>query len=161
SRPEIDALLKSARAALANEEYARALALAKQALALKPDAHSAFNAFQIVAWAHYLDGRLDESAEALALAKRIARPDPALEGAILFGRGDLAGARRLLEAARSAGDGRKDLAGTLIQVLIAQSEIARAAAIALDISDTLSDDDARKMAQIAFEGAAFEWSARL
>src|SRR5690606_1252702 len=58
-------------------------------------------------------------------------------------------------------DDRKEIVGPLIQVLIKQGEVARAAAIALDIVETLSDDDVRQMAEIAAEHAAHGWAARL
>ena len=33
--------------------------------------------------------------------------------------------------------------------------------MAFDIVESLSDEDARRMAKIAFDGRAFEWAARL
>ena len=59
------------------------------------------------------------------------------------------------------GDDRKEIVGPLIQVLLEQGEVSRAAAVAFDIVDALSEEDARRMAKIAFEGRAFDWSARL
>ena len=37
----------------------------------------------------------------------------------------------------------------------------RASAVAYDIVDSLSEEDARKMAKLAFDSRAFDWSARL
>src|SRR5439155_20985001 len=47
------------------------------------------------------------------------------------------------------------------QILIGQGEVARAAAVAYDIVESLSADDARRMAEIALEHGVFDWSARL
>lgn len=75
-------------------------------------------------------------------------------------------ARRVLEGARAAGDDRKEVVGPLIQVLLEQREVARAAAVALDVVDSLSDEDVRRMVDLSFEGgasdaSAYDWSARL
>ena len=94
-------------------------------------------------------------------AKSLGEVDAALVGATLHAGGDLVAARKVLEAALSKGDDRKEVAGPLIQVLIQQGEVARAAAVALGIVDALSDEDVRKMAEIALENRAFEGSARL
>ena len=94
-------------------------------------------------------------------AARIEEVDPALRGVVMLARGDRKQARRALEEARKRGDNRKEVVGPLIQILIEEGEIARASAVALDIVESLSDEDTRKMAQIAFEGGAFDWSARL
>ena len=51
-------------------------------------------------------------------------------------------AQRVLEQARARGDDRKEVVGPLIQILIEQGEVPRAAAVALDIVDALSTDDA-------------------
>jgi Zn-dependent protease/thioredoxin-like negative regulator of GroEL len=160
--PELAATLQSARAALAEEELDRALALAQDVLSRETvTPRAAKEALEIVAWAHLLAGRLPAAMETLAQLRRSSEPDAALAGAILFARGDLGEARRVLEQARGRGDSRKEVAGPLIQILIQQGEVPRAAAVALDIVDTLSEEDVRQMASIAVDHAAFEWAARL
>ncbi len=163
---ELAALLQSARHALTEEDYNRAIALAHRALegdggSIAVPARASREALEIVAWAHLLEDRIEAANETLARARKHGEPDASLAGAVLFARRDLAAARRVLEEARSRGDDRKEVVGLLIQILIEQGEVARAAAVALDIVDTLSTEDARRMAQIAFEGRAYSWSARL
>jgi Zn-dependent protease len=164
--PELAALLRSARHALANEQLDRAMALAQQVLdgdggTIAAPPQAIFEALEVFAWAHLLGGRPDLAAEVLGQARRIAEPDPALSGAVLMAQKNLGKAREVLEAARAKGDDRKEVVGPLIQILIEQEEVARAAAVAFDIVDSLSDDDARRMAQIAYEHRSFDWSARL
>lgn len=164
--PELMALLQSARHAVAEEQTARAMTLAQQVLGgdggtIPVSPRAVLQALEIITWAHLLDGRLDQAADTLAQIRKMGEPDAALAGAVALARKDLRDARRVLEAARARGDDRKEVVGPLIQVLIEQGEIARAAAVAFDIVDSLSDDDARRMAQIAFESRSFDWSARL
>jgi Zn-dependent protease len=159
---ELAAMLQTARSALAEEQLARAISIAQAVLIATPlPPRAAVLALEIIGWAHLLGDDPREAAKAVASAKSLGDVDAALVGATLHATGDLAGARKVLEGARSAGDNRKEVAGPLIQVLIQQGEVPRAAAVALEIVDTLSDDDLRKMAQIALEGAAFDGSARL
>lgn len=159
--PEHQAKLISARAALAADDLSRALALAQEILDDRPADEAQRAALEVMAWAHFLGGNVDASFETLSHVRRFGEPDAALVGALLHAKGDLPGARKILEQARAKGDDRKEVAGPLIQVLLAQGEVARAAATALDIADALSEDDARKMAELAFDGGAFDWSARL
>ncbi len=164
---EFLSLLHRARHAVADEDTATARELCTQLLARDPDAEDApppnarREAFEILAWASLLDDNVSDAAAKVEDASKLGEVDPALAGAVHFAKRELNQARRVFEAARSRGDDRKEVVGPLIQILIEQSEVARAAAIAYDIVDSLSEDDARKMAQLAFEHAAFDWSARL
>jgi tetratricopeptide (TPR) repeat protein len=164
--PELAALLRAARNALGNEELERASSLAQRVLegdggtiAVPPTARSA--ALDVIAWAHLLEGRPEVAAEVLAQIRRIAVPDAGLEGAVLFALKDFPKARQVLEAARAKGDDRKQIVGPLVQILIAQNEVGRAAELALAVVDTLSDDDTRQMAALAVEHRAFASAARL
>jgi len=164
---ELLSLLSRARQAIADDDLDKARTLAQQILA-RPDTEeeplpkrARREALEILAWAAYLADDTEEAARKVAEAKKLGEVDPALIGAIHFARRELAQARRILEAARAAGDDRKEIVGPLVQILIEQGEIARAAAVAYDIADSLSEDDARRMAKLAFEGRAFDWSARL
>jgi Zn-dependent protease len=159
---ELAALLQSARSALAEEQLARAISLAESVLAeeqLPPRA--GVLALEIIAWAHLLQDDPREAARKVETAQKLGNVDAALLGATLHATGDLVAARRVLEGAFSKGDHRKEVVGPLIQVLIQQGEVPRAAAVALDIVETLSQDDVRKMAEIALDNRAFEWAARL
>lgn len=159
---ELDAMLKTARSALADDDLARAISIADDVLLAKPlPPRAAVLALEIIGWARLLGDDPQEAAKAVASAKKLGDVDAALVGATLHATGDLVGARKVLEAALAGGDRRKEVVGPLIQVLIAQGEVARAAAAALDIVDTLSDDDARKMAEIALDHRAFDEAARL
>jgi Zn-dependent protease len=159
---ELAALLQTARSALAEEQLERAISIAQTVLAETPlPPRAAILALEIIGWAHLLGDDPREAAKAVASAKSLGDVDAALVGATLHATGDLAGARKVLEGARSAGDNRKEVVGPLIQVLIQQGEVARAAAAALDIVETLSEEDARKMAEIALEHRDFAGAARL
>jgi Zn-dependent protease len=162
--PEAAALLRSAREALSDEKLDRAIELAEQALASTPgpgSGRAAVAALEVIAWAHHLAGRLDEAEAAARRAGVLGPVDAALAAALLLARGERKEARRLLELSRAQGDDRKEVVGPLIQVLLEEGEVARAAAVALDVVDTLSEDDIRRMASLAFEGSAYEWAGRL
>ena len=169
--PATAGLVRQARDALAAEQVDRAIALSQQILEGRspepgappepPPARAAHAALEVIAWAHLLAGRVDEAHQAVDAARRIDTPDPALAAAILLARREIQKARKVLEAARAAGDDRKEVVGPLIRILIEQGEISRAAAVAYDIVDSLSEEDARQIAELAFEGGAYDWSARL
>jgi Zn-dependent protease len=163
---EANALLQSARHALGQDDFERALTLARRTLegdegSFVPTPTVRLKAFEVVAWAKLHQEDLDGAAEALGEARRAGEPDAALVGAFALAKGNTAEARRVLEAARGKGDDRREIVGPLVQALLAEGEVARAASVALEIVDQLSDDDVRKMAGIAFEAGAFEWSGRL
>ncbi len=159
---EIAAMLQTARSALAEEELARAVSIAESVLATTPlPPRAAVLALEIIAWARLLGDDPREAAKVVESAKSLGNVDAALVGATLHATGDLVAARRVLEGARSHGDNRKEVVGPLIQILIQQGEVPRAAAVALDIVETLSQEDVRKMAEIALDNRAFDWAARL
>ncbi|MEP7121262.1 MAG: site-2 protease family protein [Byssovorax sp.] len=159
---ELAAMLQTARTALADDDLARARSIAEDVLLAKPlPPRAAVMALEIIGWARLLGDDPAEAAKAVASAKKLGEVDAALVGATLHATGDLAAARQVLEAALRGGDRRKEVVGPLIQVLIQQGEVERAAAAALDIVDTLSEDDARRMAEIALEHRAFDGAARL
>jgi len=159
--PEVTAQLAMARAALADDDYDRAGTIAESVLSDQVPANARLDALHIIAWAHLLLDRHDEAARVAAVIERHGTVDLALTGAILHARGDLSRAREALESARTQGDERKEVLGPLIQILIAQGEVARATSIALDIVDSLSEDDARQMAAIALEAGIYDGSSRL
>jgi Zn-dependent protease len=158
---ELERELFRAGEALDDDRYDQAAEIAEKVLAQEPPRAGRIRALEVIAWARLLAGRIDEAERTTRAIERHGRSDAALSGAILFARKDNDGARAVFESARAIGDDRKEIVGPLIQILIAQGEVARAAAIALDILDTLSIDDARKMAEIAFEQGAHGWAARL
>jgi Zn-dependent protease len=163
---EASALLQSARHALGQDQFDRALTLARRALegdegTFVPTPMVRLKAFEVVAWTKLQQEDLPGATDALTEARRAGEPDAALVGALALAKGNTAEARRVLEAARGKGDDRREIVGPLVQALLAENEVARAAAVALEIVDQLSDDDVRKMAGIAFSASAFEWSGRL
>lgn len=163
---DILARLTAARRALADEDFAQAASLANEAVRLTGDHDTPLprvkvQAYEVLGWAAQLRGDMDEAARWVKAAQQHGTPDAALVAAVMIGRGDAKDARKLLEQTRAAGDDRKEIVGPLIQILIAEGEVPRAAAVAFDIVESLSDDDARKMAEIAFGARAFEWAARL
>jgi Zn-dependent protease len=163
--PEQQALLLAARHALGEEDLERAASLAQRVLEEGAPPGARRDALEVIAWTHLLSDRVDTAAEVLAEASRSGEEmvalDAALEGAVSLARGDLVHARTVLQAARAKGDARKSVVGPLVQVLIAQGEVAKAAEEALAIVDALSEEDARKMATIASEHGAFAQAARL
>ena len=159
---ELAAMLQTARSALAAEQLERAISIAEAVLASTPlPPRAAILALEIIGWAHLLGANPREAAQAVAAAKSLGDVDAALVGSTLQATGDLAGARRVLEGAHRKGDDRKEIMGPLIQILIQQGEVPRAAEAALSIVETLSEDDVRRMAEIAVEHRAFSWAARL
>ncbi len=158
---ELERELHRAREALDDDRYDQAVAIAEKVLAREPPRAGRIRALEVIAWARLLEGRIDEAERTTRAIERHGRSDASLSGAILFARKDYAGARAVFESARAIGDDRKEIVGPLIQILIAQGEVARAAAIALDILDTLTIDAARKRAEFAFEQGAQGGAARL
>ncbi|MBK8259110.1 MAG: site-2 protease family protein [Polyangiaceae bacterium] len=163
---EILTKLRSARRALAEDDLVQATILANEAVRMtgnyeEPLPRVRLEAYEVLGWAAQLRGEHDEAARWVKAAQQHGVPDAALIGAVLLARGEIKDARKILEAARAAGDDRKEIVGPLIQILIAEGEVPRAAAVAYDIVESLSEDDARQMAQIAFGARAYEWSARL
>ncbi|MBM4358791.1 MAG: hypothetical protein FJ096_11870 [Deltaproteobacteria bacterium] len=159
--PELERELKRASDALADERFAEARTTAETILANEPPRGGRIRALETIAWAYLLEGKIEDATRAVRAMERHGKADAALAGGVLFARRDLAAARAVFEAARAVGDDRKEVVGPLIQILIEEGEVARAAAIALDIVDTLSDDDIRQMAEIAAQQRAYAWSARL
>ncbi|MSP24842.1 MAG: hypothetical protein EXR75_06675 [Myxococcales bacterium] len=159
---ELTQQLERGTEALADDRLDEARTIAELVLSENPPRAGRLAALHLLAWAHLLANRLDLAAGIVGkLHAEGVEPDVALAGAVLLARGERDKARSLFEAARARGDDRKEVAGPLIQILIAQGEIARAAAIAVDIFDVLSDADARQMAELALVPAAYGWSARL
>lgn len=164
---EILSILHRARDAVANDDITKARSLCTDLLARDPDADGApppnarREALEILAWAALSEDNTNDASAKLEEAKALGEVDAALVGAVHFAKREVKEARRVFENARAQGDERKEVVGPLIQILIEQGEVARAAAIAYDIADSLSEDDARRMAQLAFEHEAFDWSARL
>jgi len=160
---ELLTLLRRAQRALADEQLDEAAARATEVLSRDPEPPRAAmrEAHEVLGWVSMLDGNTKGAAAALAEAKRYGQADAALAAAVARAQGDVRQARRILEDARAAGDDRKEVVGPLIQILIEHGEVPRAAAVALDIIESLSEEDARRMAEIAFEHGSFEWAARL
>jgi Zn-dependent protease len=162
---ETRAELARAKRALEDDRYDEAGTLAELVLARRPPPAARRAALEILAWAHLLEGRADEAARVVRALEREGggrtSADAALVGAVLIARDERAEARRILEAARAGGDDRKEIAGPLIQILVLEGEVARAAALAFDILDSLSDEDARKVVELAFEHKSYEWASRL
>jgi Zn-dependent protease len=163
--PEQQAMILAARHALGEEDLERAASLAQRVLEEGAPPGARRDALEVIAWTHLLSDRVDTAAEVLAEASRTGGEtvvlDAALEGAVSLARGDLVHARTVLQEARAKGDHRKSVVGPLVQVLIAQGEVAKAAEEALAIVDALSEEDARKMATIANQHGAFAQAARL
>lgn len=158
---ELERDLRRASAALDDEHFDEACRLADAILAKDHPLPGRIRALEILGWAHFRQGSFDEAITALRELQKHGRTDAALAGGLLFARGDQVRARSMFEEARAAGDDRKEVVGPLIQILIAQGDVPRAAAIALDIADTLSDEDIRRMAEVAEEHRAYAWAARL
>lgn len=164
---EILSLLRRARQAVGDDDLPKARLICNELLERDPDGDNApppnakREVYEILAWAALSADDVDDASAKLDEAKQLGDVDAALIGAVHFAKREMNDARKVLEAARTRGDERKEVVGPLIQILIEQGEVARAAAIAYDIVDSLSEDDARKMAQLAFDNAAFDWSARL
>jgi hypothetical protein len=159
--PAVLQRLRQAEQALADERYDEAGTQAELLLTETLPSKARVKALHIVGWAHLFENRADEAMRVLKTIRREGQADPLFVGTLLMQKGELVEARSVIEQARGDGDDRKELVGPLIQILIKQGEVARAAAIAFDIVESLSDEDARQMAAIAFEQAAYPWASRL
>jgi Zn-dependent protease len=157
--------LRSARRKLDDDDPEGALSelrpLVDHALGTRPSSRAVAEALSITAWAHLSRGDVDGATSSLARLSRFQSPDLALVGSVAFARGDVRAARNSLEAARAAGDVRKEVFGPLIQVLLRDGEPARAAALALDSIDSLSSSDARTLAGIVRDQGSAHWSGML
>ncbi|AKT40007.1 M50 family metallopeptidase [Chondromyces crocatus] len=159
---ELLSLIRRGRRALADDHLDEAAALAAEILARETVPRpAARQAHEIMAWVRLLGDDPKTAQVSVVQARRYGDVDPALEAGVARALGESRVARRILEEARMAGDDRKEVVGPLIQLLLEQGEVNRAAANALDIVESLSEEDARKMAEIAFDEGSFEWSARL
>jgi Zn-dependent protease len=159
--PQIMARLHDAGRALEEGRYNDAGSAAEALLDDEPPAPVRLDALHIVAWAYLLGDEPKQAARVIDAIGRLGMVDPALAGAVLLAEERFDEAREVLEGARALGDDRKEIVGPLIQILIRQEEIARAAALALDITESLSDNDIRQMADIASKHSAFAWASRL
>lgn len=158
---EMAVKLKQAKAALADQRYEMAATQAELVLGEDPPKAARVQAMHILGWTQYLRDDLEAAKRTVAALRKLGDVDPGLEGSLLLTEGSASKARELFEKARADGDDRKEVVGPLIQILIASGEVPRASAIALDIVETLSDDDVQQMAQIAAEHRAHRWAARL
>lgn len=164
--PATTRLLREAKLAL-DEDPSKAVELARGVLegrelsSGRPQARAVSEALTILGWAHLARGDNAEAADVVARLSRIARADNALVAAVAISKGDDMAARRLLEAARSQGDTRKEVFGPLIQVLLRQGEVARAAALALDCADSINAEDLRIVAGLVTDGGVHHWAGRI
>ncbi|MBK6516496.1 MAG: site-2 protease family protein [Polyangiaceae bacterium] len=165
--PETARALSAARDALDNGQPERAIEMAKGVLegrernGARPQARALPEALSILGWAHLALGQTAEAVEVTSRLTRMAHADPALVANVAAARGDDEGARRLLEAARAAGDERKEVFGPLIQILLREGEPARAAALALDCAESISAEDLRTLASMVTAEGAHHWAGRL
>lgn len=164
--PATTRILRDAKLAL-DEDPTKAVELAKGVLegrelqGGRPQARAISEALAILGWAHLARGENAEAADVVARLSRIARADNALVAAIAISKGDDMAARRLLEAARTQGDTRKEVFGPLIQILLRQGEAARAAALALDCADAINAEDLRVVAGMVTEAGVHHWAGRI
>jgi Zn-dependent protease len=166
--PDLERELRQARRALDEEDFdtaealAQAIADGKSTSGVKATGAALGEALTILGWAEIGLGRPGRAADACErLVKAKAPGDAALFAAVALHKGETQKARSLLEAARAAGDPRKEVFGPLIRILLEQGETARAAAVALDSFDGLSEDDARTVAKLAMDAGSDTWSGRL
>lgn len=166
--PDLERELRQARRALDEDDLDKAAELARTVAdgnsesGVKASGASLGEALTILGWAELRQGRPGRAAEACErLVKNKAPGDAALFAAVALEKGEKQKARSLLEAARAAGDSRKEVFGPLVRILLEQGETARAAAVALDSFDGLSEEDARTVAKLAFEAGVDTWAGRL
>lgn len=157
--------LVEARAALEAGEYDLAIAKVESltpAGATKPASPRAFaQALAIVAWAHALAGRHDRSEQVAMLLGRMGDVDVGLLGYLAFSRGEMQEAQKLLGSAVERGDDRREVFGALIQVELQNRNFDAACTHAEKLFDSLSTEDLRQIAAIAFEGGAFTGPSRI
>lgn len=167
--PRVLVDLQRARHAIENEEPDAALALAEQLLRgvgesgeiVAPPRPVAHAALEVMVRARLARGELELAAEALRSAEQLGPVDLAIVGALAFARGDHDGAARALEEARARGDRRKEVLGLLIRLRLETGAFSGASALALEIVESLSDDDVRTLGGVAYEGGDADGAARL
>lgn len=142
-------------------ELARGVLEGREISGGRPQARAIPEALTIIGWAHLSLGETAAASDAVSRLTRIAHADPALVANVALAKGDGDGARRLLEAARAAGDDRKEVFGPLIQVLLRNGDPARAAALALDCADGISTEDLRVVAKLVADANIHHWAGRL
>ena len=164
--PATRAALLRAHAALDADDTDEAIRVAREVREGKTAQGKAsptavLDALHIIAWAHVMRGEVPEAEHAVSEIRMRGRIDPALLGNVVLATGRLSEARTILEKALGEGDDRKEVFGPLIQVLLRQDEVARAVEIGLAHLDSLSSDDARKLAEIAETAHVLAGAARL
>ncbi|NUR77839.1 MAG: hypothetical protein HOQ28_16325 [Thermoleophilia bacterium] len=166
-QPATARALADARRALEDDDPTKAIEIARGVLegreigGARPQARAIPEVLTILGWAHLARGETVQATEAVSRLTRIAHGDPALVAAVALARGDEDAARRLLEAARAAGDDRKEVFGPLIQILLRKGEGARAAALALDTADGISTEDMRILASMIAASNEHHWTGRI
>lgn len=153
--------LAAARHALDEDQLDQAGTIAELVLASNPPPAARLQALHVLGWAYLMGEKSEDASRVIQAIEREGDADLALVAGVLLAKGEQGAARELLESARASGDNRKEIVGPLIQVLIAGGDVGRAAAIAYDIVDSLSEEDARQMATIAYQADHFEWASRL
>lgn len=165
--PATTRALKDAKAALEEDDTAKAIDLARGVLhgrelgGARPQARAIPEALTILGWAHLARGEIVDAADAVGRLTRMTRGDNALVAAVHMAKGDDVSARNLLEAARAEGDTRKEVFGPLIQILLKQGEPVRAAALANDCEESISSDDLRALATMVAEKGVHHWAGKL
>ena len=138
-------LLKRGTRALEADDYEKAGAFGRSAIALATNQQQAERAGTLTAWAAVHAGQLE-------LARDLVRQlgdscDVLLAASVKDKAGDSAAASELLERARKAGDSRPELAAQLIRLRLALGQKRAAAELAEEIEEDVPSSDLREVAR--------------
>ncbi len=160
--PELLAqVLVRADEAMQAGDFASAAAMSRAVFGASSDPAQRRVALEASGWASVMGHDIAAARDVLRQVPPGARVDPYLEGAVHELDGDLDRARTVLLSARHSGDARPELAGLLVRVLLRTRHFDDAAQLTGEILDETPDEDARRVAQEAFEAGAAEPAGRL
>jgi len=152
-------ILVQAERMLEAGDHERASALAAVAAEAATDPAERKKAFETILWARLLAGDV-AGARNMARAARD-EIDPYVLAAVSEADGDAARALSLVESARAAGDRRVQVAAMAVRLLLGAGRAPEASEIALEIADSIPDDDLEKLSATLAETGEVAAAARL
>lgn len=144
--------LQRAQRELDREQWQQAHAIAVAVLEATRNPETQKEALEIAGWA-LLTGNEAAAATALLDSRPQLAVDPYLRGAVLTAGGDASRAAEVLGQARRQGDERPQLAALYVKNLLDSDQLESAARVTRDILGEIPADEARAVAERAFDAA--------
>jgi len=152
-------ILAQAERMLEAGDHERASALAAVAAEAATTPEERKKAFETMVWARLLAGDV-AGARNLARAAREAI-DPYVLAAVSEANGDASRALGLVETAREAGDRRVEVAAMAVRLMLQAGRAHDASEIAIEIADSIPDDDLEKLSTALADTGEVAAAARL